>query len=121
MSESARSTTGLAVPHAEMLARLLYRDLGMSVYLDWLGLGSLVVVEWGGQSIKAHPMQKKFLLAAASELERNGVALSLSSPVCQKMICEFGHAVLDHTLSSLHWQTAFHVGPQEWARGYLSQ
>ena len=102
-----------------MLARLLYRDDSLSVYLNWLGLGALIVVENSGRIVKAHPIQKRFLLEAASELERNGVRLSPDDKIFMEMARVFGSEILYSPVTGWMWQATFHTGPIEWARGFL--
>ena len=102
-----------------MFARVLFDDADMCMFVNWLGLGSVVILAKSElrPKVRCTKAQERFLFEAAAELNRMGFPSAPDDPATGRMLREFAKAAYLERPNSLTWQTLFHVGPQKWARG----
>ncbi|KGH26291.1 hypothetical protein [Comamonas testosteroni] len=97
-----------------MFARVLYATEDMSLMIDWMGIGKLMVVHKNGSRFIAEPWQKRFFMDVMSVLSALGQKIEPGNIFCKKVMDDFTHALYSYRSHNPAWAVMTHDGP----RGY---
>ena len=100
-----------------MFPRVLYLGPDRALELNWFGLGALQVRYRQGPVRRAHPIQKRVLMAVVEHFAACGQPVSPSNPRCSHMLKEFAD-LLENPSSSLAWQAMFNADLRDIGRAY---